>query len=220
VRRRTGREPLLKPPPRRLRHELFGQTRRQEDDLHRIPSTMSPVCCAAPPMPCDPPRGEHHDGRSAREKPDLQERLDVVATVAPDRRTLLAIPLGGSGPGTGLVMEYTLPEGHPLFVDTTPCVAATFSADAMHLLFARADGTIEVSPQRAAAHVLERARRHVYRRSPGRTVPHSIVHPAQAGRALWRTGSRGRGQSGHILARLTALTELLATAGVRHLRRA
>ena len=110
MRRRTGREPLLKPPPRRLRHELFGQTRGQDDDLHRIPSTMSPVCCAAPPMPCDPPRGEHHDGRSAREKPHLQERLDVVATVAPDRRTLLAIPLGGSGPGTGLVMEYTLPE--------------------------------------------------------------------------------------------------------------
>jgi hypothetical protein len=81
----------------------------------------------------------------------------VLVHVAPDRTALIALE------AEGLAREYTLPDGHPLFADTAPCVCATFSPDARHVLLARADGSIEVSPSRATEDVVARARRHVFR---------------------------------------------------------
>jgi hypothetical protein len=105
---------------------------------------------------------------------------DVVATVAPDRRTLLAIrPEPGSGSEIGRAEEYTLPEGHPLFLDTEPSVAATFSPDSQQLMFARADGTIEISPLRTAADVLTRARSHVFRPLKDQDRASFALHPAR-----------------------------------------
>jgi WD40 repeat protein len=110
----------------------------------------------------------------------FRARGGVVATVAPDRLTLLAIrPESGSGPDIGRAEEYTIPEGHPLFLDTEPCVAATFSPDSQQVMLARADGTIVVSPLRTAADVLTRARSHVFRPLKDEDRASFALHPAR-----------------------------------------
>ncbi len=111
----------------------------------------------------------------------LRAHPDVVAIVAPDRRTLLAIrPDAASGLDIGRAEEYTLPEGHPLFLDTEPCVAAAFSPDSRQLMFARADGTIEISPLRTAADVLTRARNHVFRPLTDADRASFALHPLRS----------------------------------------
>jgi WD domain, G-beta repeat len=88
----------------------------------------------------------------------------VLVHVAPDHRALLAIhPPWGKSHGAEVSQEFTLPDGHHLFVDPVPCVRATFSPDSRHVLSARADGSIDVSPARATDDVVERARQHVFR---------------------------------------------------------
>ena len=84
----------------------------------------------------------------------------VLVHVAPDRSALLQVHAQS---GSGIARELTLPDGHQLFVDTVSCVTATFSPDCRHVLFARADGTIELSPSRAKEDVIARARRHAIR---------------------------------------------------------
>ena len=75
---------------------------------------------------------------------------------------MAAVRSYGSAAGR-LLHEYSLPDRQPLCVDARECVAATFSPDALHLLTARPDGTIDLSASRDPADVLTRARRHVFR---------------------------------------------------------
>ncbi len=89
---------------------------------------------------------------------------DVTMVVAPNGTAMAAVRADSYGSASGgLLHEYSLPDFHPLGVDARECVAATFSPDALHLLTARPDGTIDLSASRDPADVLTRTRRHVFR---------------------------------------------------------
>jgi WD40 repeat protein len=88
----------------------------------------------------------------------------LTIVVAPDRTAMLAVQADPYGTAGGSRRhEYALPACQPLLVDPQECIAATFSPDATRILAARPDGTIDESPSRAAADVLARARRFVFR---------------------------------------------------------
>jgi hypothetical protein len=53
-----------------------------------------------------------------------------------------------------------------VFTGSGPVLAATFSPDSRHLLIARPDGSIEMTPSCAPDDVLAQARAHVFRDLP------------------------------------------------------
>ena len=80
---------------------------------------------------------------------------DVTMILSPDRTAMAAVRADFHGSAAGRrLYEYSLPDCHPLYVDARECAAATFSPDAVYLLTARPDGTIDVSASRDAADVL------------------------------------------------------------------
>ncbi|MGY1620219.1 TIR domain-containing protein [Geodermatophilus sp. SYSU D00691] len=85
---------------------------------------------------------------------------DVVLAVDPHRTAIVVCQSDEP------VSEFTLPDGHPIFVGTAEATAATFSPDGRHVLSAGLDNTVVVSPSRETADVLARAHAHVFRPLP------------------------------------------------------